>query len=157
MSFSSSTVGGKIKYKVVFLGDQHVGKTSIIERFINDRFENTYNATIGIDFLVKNMVHNNKTYRLQLWDTAGQERFKSLIPSYLKDSHLCMLIYDLSNPESLRNLNKWMELYDQHKEYSAFSVVVGNKQDLYHEYLKLHSGTPSIRNNSSRPCSTSKM
>jgi len=69
-------------------------------------------------------------YRLQLWDTAGQERFKSLIPSYLKDSNVCLLIYDVTNPESLKNLAKWMELYEQHKEYSAFSVIIGNKSDL---------------------------
>ena len=63
-------------------------------------------------------------------DTAGQERFRSLIPSYLKDSHLCILVYDLSSPASLDHLAKWLELYDQHREYAAFSVVVGNKSDL---------------------------
>lgn len=79
MSLTSSTVGGKTKYKIVLLGDQHVGKTSIIDRFINDRFETTYSvhliilqATIGIDFLVRNLSYQNKNYRLQLWDTAGQ-------------------------------------------------------------------------------------
>jgi len=58
-------------------------------------------ATIGIDFLVRNLTYQNKHYRLQLWDTAGQERFRSLIPSYLKDSNLCLLVYDVSNPRSL--------------------------------------------------------
>lgn len=79
MSVSSVTIGGKIKYKIVLLGNQYVGKSSIIDRFINDRFDESYNvilsftqATIGIDFLVRNIVHNSKTYRLQLWDTAGQ-------------------------------------------------------------------------------------
>ena len=58
-------------------------------------------ATIGIDFLVRNLVYENKTYRLQLWDTAGQERFRSLIPSYLKDSHCGLIVYDLSNSKTL--------------------------------------------------------
>lgn len=57
---------------------------------------NLLQATIGIDFLVRNIVHDNKTYRLQLWDTAGQERFRALIPSYLKDSHCALIIYDIS-------------------------------------------------------------
>jgi len=91
-------------------------------------------ATIGIDFLVKNLIYKNKSYRLQLWDTAGQERFRSLIPSYLKDSHLCILVYDVSNPASLDSLSKWMELYDMHREYAAFSVAVGNKGDLASRY-----------------------
>ena len=79
------------KYKIVFLGDQSVGKTSIINRFIYDTFEDVYQATIGIDFLSKPVYVDEKTIRLQLWDTAGQERFKSLIPSYVKDSSVAVI------------------------------------------------------------------
>ncbi|KDN35566.1 hypothetical protein RSAG8_11481, partial [Rhizoctonia solani AG-8 WAC10335] len=67
--------------KIVLLGDQSVGKTSLITRFMYDTFDNTYQATIGIDFLSKTMYLDDRTVRLQLWDTAGQERFRSLIPS----------------------------------------------------------------------------
>ena len=69
------------KYKLVFLGDQSVGKTSIITRFMYDNFDRHYQATIGIDFLSKTMYLEDRTVRLQMWDTAGQERFRSLIPS----------------------------------------------------------------------------
>jgi small GTP-binding protein len=62
---------------------------------------NIMQATIGIDFLVKNIVYGNKTYRLQLWDTAGQERFKSLIPSYLKDSNCALIVYDINSQKSI--------------------------------------------------------
>ena len=64
------------KYKLVFLGDQGVGKTSIITRFMYDTFDNAYQATIGIDFLSKTMYLEDRTVRLQLWDTAGQEYVK---------------------------------------------------------------------------------
>ena len=57
-----------------------VGKTSIITRFMYDKFDSSYQATIGIDFLSKTMYLEDRTVRLQLWDTAGQERFRSLIP-----------------------------------------------------------------------------
>jgi len=60
------------KYKLVFLGDQSVGKTSIITRFMYDNFDRHYQATIGIDFLSKTMYLEDRTVRLQLWDTAGQ-------------------------------------------------------------------------------------
>ena len=60
------------KYKLVFLGDQSVGKTSIITRFMYDKFDSTYQATIGIDFLSKTMYLDDRVVRLQLWDTAGQ-------------------------------------------------------------------------------------
>eukprot|EP00004_Rigifila_ramosa_P013800 TRINITY_DN3085_c0_g1_i3.p1 TRINITY_DN3085_c0_g1~~TRINITY_DN3085_c0_g1_i3.p1 ORF type:complete len:123 (-),score=18.65 TRINITY_DN3085_c0_g1_i3:375-743(-) len=85
------------KYKLVFLGDQSVGKTSIITRFMYDSFENTYQATIGIDFLSKTLYLDDRTVRLQLWDTAGQERFRSLIPSYIRDSSVAIIVYDITS------------------------------------------------------------
>ncbi|KAL0346513.1 UNVERIFIED_CONTAM: Ras-related protein RAb [Sesamum calycinum] len=89
-------VSALAKYKLVFLGDQSVGKTSIITRFMYDKFDNTYQATIGIDFLSKTMYLEDRTVRLQLWDTAGQERFRSLIPSYIRDSSVAVIVYDVA-------------------------------------------------------------
>lgn len=85
------------KYKLVFLGDQGVGKTSIITRFMYDNFDKNYQATIGIDFLSKTMYLEDRTVRLQLWDTAGQERFRSLIPSYIRDSSVAVVVYDITS------------------------------------------------------------
>jgi small GTP-binding protein len=91
------------KFKLVFLGEQSgsasntVGKTSLITRFMYDTFDNTYQATIGIDFLSKTMYLEDRTVRLQLWDTAGQERFRSLIPSYIRDSSVAVVVYDITS------------------------------------------------------------
>ncbi|KAM3827708.1 ras-related protein Rab-6B-like isoform 2-T2 [Vipera latastei] len=85
------------KFKLVFLGEQSVGKTSLITRFMYDSFDNTYQATIGIDFLSKTMYLEDRTIRLQLWDTAGQGRFRSLIPSYLRDSAEAVIVFDLTS------------------------------------------------------------
>ncbi len=85
------------KYKLVFLGDQGVGKTSMITRFMYDTFDNAYQATIGIDFLSKTMYLEDRTVRLQLWDTAGQERFRSLIPSYIRDSSVAVVVFDITS------------------------------------------------------------
>uniref|UniRef100_A0A0R3S2Y2 Ras-related protein Rab-6A n=1 Tax=Elaeophora elaphi TaxID=1147741 RepID=A0A0R3S2Y2_9BILA len=93
------------KFKLVFLGEQSVGKTSLITRFMYDSFDNTYQATIGIDFLSKTMYLEDRTalkrlifqVRLQLWDTAGQERFRSLIPSYIRDSTVAVVVYDITS------------------------------------------------------------
>lgn len=74
-----------------------VGKTSLITRFMYDTFDNTYQATIGIDFLSKTMYLEDRTVRLQLWDTAGQERFRSLIPSYIRDSTVAVVVYDITS------------------------------------------------------------
>jgi len=85
------------KYKLVFIGDQSVGKTSIINRYVNDEYNMTNQPTVGIDFVSKTIQMENKAIRLQLWDTAGQERFRSLIPGYLRDSHAIILVFDLTS------------------------------------------------------------
>lgn len=81
-----------------------MGKTSLITRFMYDSFDNMYQATIGIDFLSKTMYLEDRTVRLQLWDTAGQERFRSLIPSYIRDSSVAVVVYDISSARLLRPL-----------------------------------------------------
>eukprot|EP00357_Protocruzia_adherens_P019450 CAMPEP_0114994834 /NCGR_PEP_ID=MMETSP0216-20121206/13369_1 /TAXON_ID=223996 /ORGANISM="Protocruzia adherens, Strain Boccale" /LENGTH=212 /DNA_ID=CAMNT_0002358759 /DNA_START=34 /DNA_END=672 /DNA_ORIENTATION=+ len=118
------------KYKLVFLGDQAVGKTSIIHRFIYDNFDTSYKATVGIDFLSKTMYLDEKTIRLQLWDTAGQERFKSLIPSYIRDSSLAVIVYDITNKTSFQDVDKWVEDIRIERGEDVRIMLVGNKIDL---------------------------
>ena len=92
------------KYKVIFLGDQGVGKSSIINRFVQDRYEPNYQvflflnqATIGMDFHSKNVKIDNQDVRLLLFDTAGQEKFRSLIPMYIRDANIIILVYDITS------------------------------------------------------------
>lgn len=118
------------KYKIVFLGDQGVGKTSIITRFMYDSFDKLYQATIGIDFLSKTMYLEDRTVRLQLWDTAGQERFRSLIPSYIRDSSVAVVVYDITNRASFLNTSKWIEDVRNERGNDVIVVLVGNKTDL---------------------------
>ncbi|ORY43362.1 ras-domain-containing protein [Rhizoclosmatium globosum] len=118
------------KFKLVFLGEQSVGKTSLITRFMYDTFDNTYQATIGIDFLSKTMYLEDRTVRLQLWDTAGQERFRSLIPSYIRDSSVAVVVYDITNRASFQNTNKWIDDVRSERGGDVIIVLVGNKTDL---------------------------
>lgn len=108
-----------------------MGKTSLITRFMYDTFDDQYAATIGIDFLLKTMyLEDNKTIRLQLWDTAGQERFRSLIPSYIRDSHVAVVCYDITNRKSFQNLHKWIQDVKLERGEDVIIVIVGNKLDL---------------------------
>ncbi|KAG0742124.1 hypothetical protein G6F57_009799 [Rhizopus arrhizus] len=118
------------KFKLVFLGEQSVGKTSLITRFMYDTFDNSYQATIGIDFLSKTMYLEDRTVRLQLWDTAGQERFRSLIPSYIRDSSVAVVVYDITNRISFQNTSKWIEDVRAERGLEVIIVLVGNKTDL---------------------------
>lgn len=128
-SQSGAAVPPLAKYKLVFLGDQSVGKTSIITRFMYDKFDNNYQATIGIDFLSKTMYLEDRTVRLQLWDTAGQERFRSLIPSYIRDSSVAVVVYDVINRSSFLSTSKWIEDVRNERGNDVILVLVGNKTD----------------------------
>mmetsp|Transcript_11451 Transcript_11451/g.25525 ORF Transcript_11451/g.25525 Transcript_11451/m.25525 type:complete len:231 (+) Transcript_11451:142-834(+) len=127
---SGAALAPLAKYKLVFLGDQSVGKTSIITRFMYDNFDRHYQATIGIDFLSKTMYLEDRTVRLQLWDTAGQERFRSLIPSYIRDSSVAVVVYDVSNRASFLNTAKWVEDVRAERGTDVVICLVGNKTDL---------------------------
>lgn len=118
------------KYKLVFVGDSNVGKTSIISRFMYDHFDDNYDATIGIDFLAKTHTVGDKTVRLQLWDTAGQERFRSLIPSYIRDSSVAVVVYAINNTDSFKQVDKWVDEVRNEREEEVIIFIVGNKTDL---------------------------
>ncbi|KAL7832562.1 hypothetical protein SRHO_G00295800 [Serrasalmus rhombeus] len=107
-----------------------VGKTSLITRFMYDSFDNTYQATIGIDFLSKTMYLEDRTVRLQLWDTAGQERFRSLIPSYIRDSTVAVVVYDITNVNSFQQTSKWIDDVRTERGSDVIIMLVGNKTDL---------------------------
>ncbi|KAI4205392.1 MAG: hypothetical protein LQ350_000433 [Teloschistes chrysophthalmus] len=131
MAASSASYSNPLKkFKLVFLGEQSVGKTSLITRFMYDSFDNMYQATIGIDFLSKTMYLEDRTVRLQLWDTAGQERFRSLIPSYIRDSSVAVVVYDISSHKSFQNTRKWVDDVRGERGNDVIIVLVGNKTDL---------------------------
>jgi len=117
------------KYKLVFLGDIYVGKTSIINQFMYENFDNNYQATIGIDFLSKTLTIGSNSMRLQLWDTAGQERFRSLIPNYIRDSSAAIIVYDVTNKSTFTSVDKWVEDVRNERGNSVVVTIVGNKID----------------------------
>ncbi|XP_047130939.1 ras-related protein Rab-6A isoform X1 [Hydra vulgaris] len=117
------------KNKLVFLGEQSVGKTSLITRYMYDSFDSTYQATIGIDFLSKTLVVGEKKIHLQIWDTAGTERFRSLIPNYIRDLSAAVAVYDITSVSSFDQVERSID--DVRKERSDVVIVLcGNKTDL---------------------------
>lgn len=95
-----------------------------------DTFDNTYQATIGIDFLSKAMYLDDRTVRLQLWDTAGQERYRSLIPSYIRDCSVAIVVFDITNRQSFLSTSKWIDDVRSERGNDVIIVLVGNKADL---------------------------
>ena len=145
----SSLFGSFAVHLQVFLGDQSVGKTSIITRFMYDKFDTTYQATIGIDFISKTMYLEDRTVRLQLWDTAGQERFRSLIPSYIRDSSVAIVVFDVTNRQSFLNTDRWIEEVRSERGADVVIVLVGNKTDLVDKrQVSIEEGDTKARDHS---------
>ena len=121
------------KYKLIFLGDQGTGKSSILNRFVDDKFDETYQATIGLDFQSKNIQIDNQDIHLLLYDTAGQEKFRSLIPMYIRESQIVLFVYDITRKDSFNSIPKWFSDVLDIKSNEAVFVLIGNKIDLENE------------------------
>ena len=118
--------------KITLLGDAGVGKTCIISRYVDDTFLDNNEPTIGANYSEKTIRKGNNDVQLNIWDTAGQEKYHSLGKHFYKDSYIVILVYDITNPESLNSLrNTWYPDLQKYGEQYTILAVVGNKCDLY--------------------------
>ena len=116
------------RQKIIFTGDSGVGKTSIINSIMGQKFSEEYEPSIGVDFFSKTIRYKGRLMKLQIWDSAGQEKFRSIIPSYIRGSSLIFLIFDITKKESFDHLNEWITFITNIENGNI--VVVGNKIDL---------------------------
>lgn len=102
--------GGVPKFKVVLLGDESSGKTSVIRRAVEDKFSKEYEATLGVDLFTKTIsTPGKKDIRLQVWDTSGQKRFKNSVPSYIRDCHVAIIAFQVTSREQFDSIEKWVK------------------------------------------------
>jgi Ras-related protein Rab-1A len=116
-------------FKVVIAGDENVGKTSLIRRYCEGKFETSRVATIGVDFQTKVMELPTGTVKLSIWDLAGQARFQVVRLGMYRGSRSAALVFDLSVPATLEHLSAWKE-EAQGAVAGVHFLVVGNKADL---------------------------
>lgn len=120
--------------KIVILGESGVGKTSLMERFVEHTFSQQYKATIGADFFPKDVIIDDKQVNLQIWDTAGQERYQSLGSAFYRGADACVLVYDMTDARSFEALDSWRDEFlisAAPRDPDSFPfVVMGNKVDV---------------------------
>lgn len=123
--------------KVLIIGESGVGKSSLIRRFVDDEFDDNHDVTIGVDFKTKLMNIDGVEFKLAIWDTAGAERFRSLTPSFYRNAKCAILVYDVTNRESLQKLDSWLqELENYSNNRNIPTMVVGNKIDMERVILR---------------------
>ncbi|KAL7295721.1 hypothetical protein TKK_0011066 [Trichogramma kaykai] len=119
-----------VEGKVVLLGSQGVGKTSLVTMYLT-KFFNTHNSpTIGAAYFTCNIKLEDTIIRFQLWDTAGQERFRSMAPMYYRNSNVAFLIFDITNPKTFVNIKTWVLELRRNVQEKMVLILIGNKLDL---------------------------
>ncbi|CAK0799983.1 unnamed protein product, partial [Prorocentrum cordatum] len=130
----------KVTGKVIVAGRANVGKTCLVERFVNDVYaadDPTHGATIGTDAYNKRVFVDQTTeVHLFIYDTAGQERFADMAAQYYRVGEVCLLCWDMSNMSTFDNAEWWMKRVQEHNDNCSF-ILVGTKEDLKEEGLDL--------------------
>ena len=126
------------RHKIIFVGDAGVGKTCIINRIVDNPFSETYEMSIGVDFMSKNLRYHGQNIKLQIWDSAGQEKYKGLIPSYVRNSSIVFVVYDVSSKSSFNNVSSWINFIKSIENTTI--ILCGNKIDLTTREVQSYEG-----------------
>ncbi|KAL7648837.1 UNVERIFIED_CONTAM: hypothetical protein RMT77_000756 [Armadillidium vulgare] len=117
-------------FKVVLLGEGCVGKTSLVLRYVEDKFSDKHISTLQASFLTKRINIDGQRVNLAIWDTAGQERFHALGPIYYRDSHGAILVYDITDEDSFQKVKNWVRELRKMLGNDICLAIAGNKVDL---------------------------
>ncbi len=127
-------------FKLVLIGDSGVGKSSLLLRFADDQFTESYISTIGVDFRFRTVNIDSKPVfeksgtlvpvKLQIWDTAGQERFRTITSAYYRGADGIIIVYDVTNPESFDHIEDWLSEVDRYATQNTSKLLIGTKADL---------------------------
>ena len=126
-------MGEPMEIKVILLGDIRVGKTSIINQFILNKFENEVPFTITSSYLDKSIFFPDfgKSILFHIWDTSGSEKYRSLLKIFFKESKVVILVYDITNKSSFESIYFWYNMAKELIVDKPIFVVIGNKKDLF--------------------------
>lgn len=134
--------------KLLVIGDSGCGKSSLLKRFSDDAFHESYSSTIGVDFEVRSVdvqtqKGQSKTVKLQMWDTAGQERFRTITSSYYRGAHAVLIVFDVTSEESFQNVKRWLAELDSVNAHGVQSGLAG--KDRHTQILLVANKTDLVR------------
>ncbi|XP_064628690.1 ras-related protein Rab-21-like [Lineus longissimus] len=130
MSAASAGSNRNYSFKVVLLGEGCVGKTSLVLRYVENKFNDKHLSTLQASFLDKKLNIGGKRVKLAIWDTAGQERFHALGPIYYRDSNGAILVYDITDEDSFQKVKNWVKELRKMLGNDICLCIAGNKIDL---------------------------
>lgn len=142
-------------FKIILLGDGGVGKSSLMNRYVTNKFDSQLFHTIGVEFLNKDLEVDGHFVTMQIWDTAGQERFRSLRTPFYRGSDCCLLTFSVDDSQSFQNLSNWKKefiYYADVKEPESFPfVILGNKTDIKERQVSTEEAQAWCKDNGDYP------
>ena len=118
-----------IRYKLILFGDEAVGKTSLVQRYVNDKFDDNYISTLGYNVYEKRVLCGERVVSLMIYDIGGQEKFADIRKMYAQGADTALIVYDVTNKESFDNVKKWKNNLQRIAGDIPF-IIIGNKVDL---------------------------
>ena len=116
--------------KLLIVGDSTVGKTNFIKKYVENKFNESYFASTGIDLITTSIKIEGKSFKIQIWDTAGQEKYRAMTKNLFLKTQGIVIIFDISNETSFINLKSWMNDIKEECSADIPMILVGNKLDL---------------------------
>ncbi|KAK8789663.1 hypothetical protein JH06_0658 [Blastocystis sp. subtype 4] len=116
--------------KIALIGDSSVGKTCLLNRYVEGTFSSEFYTTIGIDYRTKVETIDDKLCKLEIWDTAGQERFRAVTKSYLRDVSGVLLVFDITTRDSFNNVSTWIHQIEESGAEDVCCILIGTHGDL---------------------------
>lgn len=117
--------------KILVIGESAVGKSCLLLRYTDNKFQESFMTTIGVDFKTKHIEIDGQQVKLQIWDTAGQEKFRAITKAYYRGAHGILVVFDISRRDTFNQTRMWIDSIKDSTEASPIDVIlVGNKSDL---------------------------
>ena len=132
---SKNNKKNKIILKILTLGDSAVGKSALLVRYTQNKFNSGYLSTVGIDYQSKKINYQNRDIEMQIWDSAGQEKYRAISKQYYKKANGILLLYDVTSRESFLGIKEWIRDINNMVTMKPSLILVGNKIDLERKVL----------------------
>ena len=124
----------QIVFKILLLGDSSVGKTSILLKYISNKFDESSISTVGVDYMDKIIDYNKFKIKLQIWDTSGEEKFRTITKNFYRNADGLLVVFDLTKKESYDHIRSWINEAKENND-KLKTILIGNKLDLKDERI----------------------
>ncbi|KAL7593432.1 uncharacterized protein LOC111904250 [Lactuca sativa] len=124
-------------FKLILIGDSHVGKSNLLSRFCDNKFTLEFNSTIGVEFATKTLHIDGKHIMVQIWDTSGHKKVRAITDAYYRGATGALLVYDVTKHITFVNIQRWLADLRNHADPNMVLMLIGNKSDVRHSVTVL--------------------